>query len=485
MLTETLSDIVARQHMRASKCQVIAATNAALEKRSEINIRLIGILAEIKSEVDARIIAERGRNDGSAASAARNQQDSRPIYDDGSAYDIQRYEDNRMSVQMQNLGLGDLGSMMDALLETGLVDDGNGSARRFILEGAHPNHVNRNNDTTQTNLNDGNISEQAMLERAIRESMAEEKRRETTHPSPPLTPLSEFANPEAEELAEEDNAQINLDPFHCKACTFLNEYGNVCAICNTERPSKEEDKGELANNTVSVLPPPPTVTQETENPSQDEGESPQQPPSKGSTWTCEVCTLINIGQVTVCVACETSRVFDKGSKPSGAPSCEVCGKSAEFRCTGCQKTYYCGKECQLKGWKVHRERCLAAQMQAQREGGGEQGEEDNDSRREVDPFAPAPASPAKPKAKPSPIHTHPKYMVFDDSKSDAGTPQKVSREILEPESGKEYAVTEQHVEVNHENEREGSDDDDDDQHRDNLWEEDGLEGGKGLVEEDR
>jgi len=76
-------------------------------------------------------------------------------------------------------------------------------------------------------------------------------------------------------------------------------------------------------------------------------------------------------------------------------------------------------------------------------------------------------------------------MVFDDSKSDAGTPQKVSREILEPESGKEYAVTEQHVEVNHENEREGSDDDDDDQHRDNLWEEDGLEGGKGLVEEDR
>ena len=60
MLTEQMSDIVARQHLRASKTQVIAATSLAREKRQEMNLRQVGVLAEMRSELEAKIIAERG-----------------------------------------------------------------------------------------------------------------------------------------------------------------------------------------------------------------------------------------------------------------------------------------------------------------------------------------------------------------------------------------------------------------------------------------
>ncbi|KAK7084471.1 hypothetical protein SK128_012409 [Halocaridina rubra] len=37
--------------------------------------------------------------------------------------------------------------------------------------------------------------------------------------------------------------------------------------------------------------------------------------------------------------------------------CASCGGPAETRCTGCRNVFYCGRECQKKGWPSHRDVC--------------------------------------------------------------------------------------------------------------------------------
>lgn len=38
-------------------------------------------------------------------------------------------------------------------------------------------------------------------------------------------------------------------------------------------------------------------------------------------------------------------------------SCEVCQKIATHKCGGCHEVYYCGKDHQKAGWKVHKKFC--------------------------------------------------------------------------------------------------------------------------------
>lgn len=37
--------------------------------------------------------------------------------------------------------------------------------------------------------------------------------------------------------------------------------------------------------------------------------------------------------------------------------CDVCQKSATHKCGGCHEVYYCGKEHQKVGWKIHKKIC--------------------------------------------------------------------------------------------------------------------------------
>lgn len=39
------------------------------------------------------------------------------------------------------------------------------------------------------------------------------------------------------------------------------------------------------------------------------------------------------------------------------PKCSQCGKDATSRCSRCKSEWYCGKECQVKRWKEHKEIC--------------------------------------------------------------------------------------------------------------------------------
>lgn len=39
-------------------------------------------------------------------------------------------------------------------------------------------------------------------------------------------------------------------------------------------------------------------------------------------------------------------------------SCETCGKKTHIRCSSCKKSYYCSRECQIAGWKLHKHACI-------------------------------------------------------------------------------------------------------------------------------
>ena len=42
---------------------------------------------------------------------------------------------------------------------------------------------------------------------------------------------------------------------------------------------------------------------------------------------------------------------------SEPPKCENCGEGACKRCSSCQTSWYCGRECQVKHWSKHKENC--------------------------------------------------------------------------------------------------------------------------------
>lgn len=50
------------------------------------------------------------------------------------------------------------------------------------------------------------------------------------------------------------------------------------------------------------------------------------------------------------------------------PNCSNCGKDATNRCSRCKSEWYCGKDCQVKRWKLHKEICKnIAEMNNQKE----------------------------------------------------------------------------------------------------------------------
>ena len=42
---------------------------------------------------------------------------------------------------------------------------------------------------------------------------------------------------------------------------------------------------------------------------------------------------------------------------SEPPKCESCGEAAAKRCSSCQSSWYCGRECQVKHWTKHKDTC--------------------------------------------------------------------------------------------------------------------------------
>ena len=49
------------------------------------------------------------------------------------------------------------------------------------------------------------------------------------------------------------------------------------------------------------------------------------------------------------------------------PKCAVCGKEAMNRCSRCKHEWYCSRDCQLRGWKPHKEMCAVLTRGRERE----------------------------------------------------------------------------------------------------------------------
>lgn len=58
------------------------------------------------------------------------------------------------------------------------------------------------------------------------------------------------------------------------------------------------------------------------------------------------------------------------------PKCANCGKDATSRCSKCKSEWYCGRDCQIKRWKLHKEMCIKlAEINLTVEGSEKQEEE--------------------------------------------------------------------------------------------------------------
>ena len=70
---------------------------------------------------------------------------------------------------------------------------------------------------------------------------------------------------------------------------------------------------------------------------------------------CEVKVRTQLVETQKKVMGEEGGEHDR--KIYGKMSCEGCGKEDAKRCAGCGSVAYCGKECQKKGWKMHKRLC--------------------------------------------------------------------------------------------------------------------------------
>lgn len=62
----------------------------------------------------------------------------------------------------------------------------------------------------------------------------------------------------------------------------------------------------------------------------------------------------------------------------------ICGKEAEFECSGCDKQGYCSEECQRNDWDIHQMFCIPSVTVTPADN-VEEGSDDDSSRREPTP----------------------------------------------------------------------------------------------------
>ena len=51
------------------------------------------------------------------------------------------------------------------------------------------------------------------------------------------------------------------------------------------------------------------------------------------------------------------------------PRCENCGERAAKRCSNCQTSWYCGRECQVEHWSKHKHPCRVLSNTVKNKGG--------------------------------------------------------------------------------------------------------------------
>jgi hypothetical protein len=125
----------------------------------------------------------------------------------------------------------------------------------------------------------------------------------------------------------------------------------------------------------------PQATQPQPQPQPHEGEEEEAAADVGGDiWQCGVCTLLNPPQARACNACGVNRPREAAAEESREaaedeppPCCETCGGKAVAKCTRCNAAFYCGRECQIEHWKVHKKVCRPVGVDAEAKTGAKKG----------------------------------------------------------------------------------------------------------------
>jgi ankyrin repeat/IBR domain-containing protein 1 len=401
MLVEQMSDIVARKHMRASKCQVGMATAAAAAKRTEMGLRVVGILNEIKIDKNSRekdgkpplsksqmeneaklkadlassaeptkaAAASKGSKGAASRSKAKAAKKSKKkkVYDDD---ELSGGEDD------ENGGVGsnserELSAMLALLEEAFSAGDARVEQTDLEMVGALLSRAReRGRQLTQEEETADDTSagmSRGMQAKLARQASARESaRRARIEMENAIQASIQDENCRGGRgggVTEGEKEQKVDEPFDCAVCTFHNERGLMCEMCGAEKPATEKEN----------------ETKERGAAQQEDAPRPEQQAvtSDGTSWECSTCTLINECSAKQCAVCGVKRekeerkeklqqvASDEGDAAgttavavSSNPICEVCGMKALARCTRCENAFYCGRVCQVQAWTEHKLTCV-------------------------------------------------------------------------------------------------------------------------------
>lgn len=178
MLTEQMSDIVARTHLRATQTQIMFLTCEAAEKRNDLSNFLIAILDDERKEHSER-------------------------ENEGSENDVQR-----RSIPPPL----DIGGLLARLHS------------RVPIRNEHDDMDSDDNGVSYPypgrRLQRGNLDEEAAVQEAIQASLQ-------------AIFMGESQAPNIDDDNEETDGPVA--GWSCGACTYMNSRGRICAMCGTAR----------------------------------------------------------------------------------------------------------------------------------------------------------------------------------------------------------------------------------------------------------
>lgn len=175
-MTEQLSDVVARSHLRATQTQILFLTAATAEKRKEFSNLMVTILAKEKKRME-----KEGAYSGTFLASGKK-----------------KNRDRKITLPLENL-------------DGPILSDDDGTEL--------PGSTSNNSDNA---IDDENSKEE--IEAAIRASLARF-----------MANTGELDVLNVESDNGESDAEHTQGDWSCSACTYVNSQGTRCAMCGTGR----------------------------------------------------------------------------------------------------------------------------------------------------------------------------------------------------------------------------------------------------------
>jgi hypothetical protein len=254
MITEQLSNIVARSHIRASKAQIRYLTTASAERRKELSVHLIGVWHDCREKEAARAKAMR-------EAATREVRTNEGLYADVDvdSDDEEDEEEQEIPTQMDTAGAAALGEIdINMNVDTQINDIVDHMimlrSQAGIDEQGMPIPNDEEDDEDDTDMEfdavggdngdpedhgDGDVAIEDVVENE--NGLSPNRRRflaraEEMQLQEALEASLNRTNPPTHEIGSvSSEGDGEGESWTCSACTFDNASGESCVMCNTPR----------------------------------------------------------------------------------------------------------------------------------------------------------------------------------------------------------------------------------------------------------